>query len=53
MQELIGKKVEVKTVETVYAGILVEISETDVNLQAETGWIVIPLDRVLDISSVS
>ncbi len=50
MQELIGTKVDVKTVETLYTGILIEVSETDVNLQAETGWIVIPLDRVVDIS---
>ncbi len=53
MQELIGKKVEVKTYETIYTGILVEISEAEVNLQAETGWIVIPIDRVVDIKSSS
>jgi len=53
MHELIGKKVEVKTVDMLYKGVLVEVSETDVNLQAETGWIVIPIDRVVNIQAAS
>jgi hypothetical protein len=52
MQELTGKEVEVKTVETIYRGVLIEISETDVNLRSESGWMVIPLDRVVDIKEV-
>ncbi len=34
---------------TVYTGILVEIGETDVYLEAESGWIVIPVDQVASI----
>ncbi len=53
MQELIGKEVEVKTVETIYRGVLVEISEAEVNIQSETGWLVIPLDRVVEIKGMT
>ena len=52
MQELIDKEVEVTTVETIYRGVLIEISETEVNIRSETGWLVIPLDRVVDIKEV-
>ncbi len=31
---------------TIYTGILVEIGETDVYLEAQSGWIVIPVDQV-------
>jgi len=51
MQELIGKKVEVDTFEIAYHGVLVEIGEREIHLQSETGWVVIPLDRVVDIRS--
>ncbi len=46
MIELIGKDVEVVANNTLYRGVLVEIGETDVYLQAQTGWIVIPVDQV-------
>ncbi len=46
MAELIGKLVEVMANNTIYTGILVEMSETDVYLEAPTGWIVIPTDQV-------
>jgi hypothetical protein len=52
MQELTGKEVEVTTLETVYRGILVEIGEVDVHLQSETGWIVIPVEKIVDIKAV-
>ena len=52
MQELIGKEVEVRTVETIYRGVLIEISETEVNIRSETGCMVIPMDRVVDIKEV-
>ncbi len=51
MQELVGKAVEVQTVETLYRGVLVEIGESEVSLQAETGWVIIPLDRVVNIQA--
>ena len=52
MQHLIRKKVEVITSETTYRGILIEISETEINLQGENGWIVVPAEKVLDIREV-
>jgi hypothetical protein len=44
--DLIGKIVEVGTVETLYYGKLIEINENEVHLETETGWLVVPLDRV-------
>ncbi len=44
--DLIGKTVEVMANNTIYTGILVEIGETDVYLEAQSGWIVIPVDQV-------
>lgn len=52
MQHLIRKEVEVITSETTYKGILIEISETEINLQGENGWIVVPAGKVLDIREV-
>jgi len=49
MQELIGKEVEVITADIVYRGILVEIGETEIYLQAEEGWIEVPVERVMDV----
>ena len=49
MQHLIRKVVEVITAETVYRGILVEVSETEVHLEGENGWVVVPAYKVLDI----
>lgn len=53
MHELIGKEVEVKTTETLYMGVLINIEENDVYLQSETGWIVVPLEKVVDIKELS
>jgi hypothetical protein len=49
MHELIGKQVEVLTADIMYRGILVEIGETEIYLQAEEGWIVVPVERVVDV----
>jgi len=49
MIELIGKTVEVGTVETLYVGKLVEINENEVHLETDSGWLVIPLDRVASV----
>lgn len=46
MIDLIGKIVEVGTAETLYYGKLIEINENEVHLQTDSGWIVVPLDRV-------
>ena len=46
MIDLIGKIVEVGTVETLYIGKLVEINETEVHLETDSGWLVVPVERV-------
>ncbi|HWR59417.1 MAG TPA: hypothetical protein VN328_11065 [Thermodesulfovibrionales bacterium] len=46
MTELLGKSVEVMANDILYFGILVEVGETDVYLEAQSGWIVIPTDQV-------
>lgn len=52
MQELTGKEVEVTTFDTVYRGILIEVGQIDVHLQSESGWIVIPVGKIVDIKAV-
>lgn len=46
MRELMGKVVEVRTADMTYTGRLVEVGEEDVYLEAESGWIVLPVERV-------
>lgn len=46
MIELLGKEVEVIANNITYIGKLVEVSETEVYLQAESGWVVIPVEKV-------
>ena len=50
MIDLRGKLVEVTANDITYTGTLVEISETDVYLESESGWIVIPVEQVASIS---
>jgi hypothetical protein len=47
--ELLGKHVEVSANQITYHGTLVEVSETDVFLQGDSGWVVIPVDQVISI----
>ncbi|MDP3261118.1 MAG: hypothetical protein AAB287_03075 [Nitrospirota bacterium] len=49
MQDLVGKDVEVLALETTYKGKLIEIGETEVYLQAESGWIAIPVENIISI----
>lgn len=46
MMNLIGKTVIVETRETLYVGKLVEIGEEEIHLESESGWIVVPVDRI-------
>jgi len=46
MIQLIGKVVEVGTAETIYTGKLVEVNEDEVYLEAEHGWITVPIERI-------
>jgi hypothetical protein len=49
MMDLIGKLVDVETPETIYTGKLIEMSEEEVHLESEIGWVVIPIERVTSI----
>lgn len=46
MIDLIGKNVEVETGDITYIGKLIEVGEDDVHIEAITGWVVIPIDRI-------
>ena len=46
MIELLGKKVIVIANDITYTGKLVEIGEEEVYLESESGWVVIPVERV-------
>lgn len=46
MIELLGKYVEVIANEITYMGKLVEIGEEEVYLESESGWVVIPVEKV-------
>jgi len=44
--ELVGKKVEVMALDIIYRGKLVEIDETEVHIETELGWVVIPVTHI-------
>ena len=46
MIDLIGSIVEVGTVEAVYEGKLVEINEYELHLESDSGWVVVPMERI-------
>ena len=46
MTDLIGTIVEVGTGEALYVGKLVEVNESEIHLEAESGWIVVPIERI-------
>jgi len=49
MVDLVGKIVDVETPDMVYTGKLIEIGEDDVHLESESGWIVVAVDRIINI----
>lgn len=49
MVNLIGKTVVVFANSITYRGRLVEIGETEIHLEAESGWITIPVAQVSSI----
>jgi len=49
MQHLTGREVIVLTSETIYRGKFVELGEKELHLQTESGWVVIPVDKIADI----
>lgn len=49
MLDLIGKKVEVEANGITYTGRLVEISESEVHLETELGWVTLLTEHVVNI----
>ncbi|MBI4824733.1 MAG: hypothetical protein HY805_10995 [Nitrospirae bacterium] len=49
MMELVGKTVIVEASGITYTGRLVEIGETEVYLEGEMGWVVIPVENISSI----
>ncbi|MFN3480463.1 MAG: hypothetical protein ACK415_08760 [Thermodesulfovibrionales bacterium] len=45
-EHLIGKIVEVTANDITYRGRLVEMGETEVYLESDLGWIVIPVEQI-------
>jgi len=45
--DLVGKIVDVETPDIIYTGKLIEISEEEVYIESESGWIMIPTDRIV------
>ncbi len=50
IEELIGKVVVVEADGIVYKGKLVEVAEEEVYLEAESGWIVVPSEKISSIN---
>ncbi len=51
MRDMIGKKVEVRSADMTYKGVLVEIGEKEIYLISDNGWIVIPVEGVAEIKA--
>jgi hypothetical protein len=49
MIDLIGKNVEIYTVDIIYTGKLIEIGEEEVYIESANGCIVIPSEKIADI----
>ena len=49
LMELIGQEVEVMSDGMLYHGRLIEVSETEVFLQGELGWIQLSVEKVTEI----
>jgi ribosome maturation factor RimP len=49
VRNLVGKIVEVQTIETMYTGELIEVGENEVYIQSDSGWIAIPVEKITDI----
>ncbi len=52
MQDMIGQKVEVRSADMTYKGVLVEVGEKEIYLISDNGWIVIPVEGVADLKVI-
>ena len=49
LHEMIGKRVRVNAGDIVYSGILIEVTEENIELQGDNQWITIPVNNVNSI----
>lgn len=49
LHDMIGRRVRVIAGDMVYKGLLIEVSEENVELQAELQWMTIPIDNINSI----
>jgi hypothetical protein len=49
MTDLVGKIVDVETPGMTYTGKLIQIGEDEVHIESESGWIVIPVEKITSI----
>jgi hypothetical protein len=49
MINLVGKIVEVETGDMTYTGKLIEVGEDEVQLESVSGWIVVPVEKIVSI----
>ncbi len=52
MVSLIGRYVEVIANDITYTGKLVEVSETEIHIETDSGWIVIPVEQTACIKEI-
>ncbi|MBI5039499.1 MAG: hypothetical protein HZC13_07075 [Nitrospirae bacterium] len=50
LHDMIGRRVRITAGDIVYKGLLIEVSEENVELQAESQWITIPIDNINSIA---
>lgn len=49
IEYLLGKVVEVTANNITYTGRLMEIGETEIHLETDLGWIIIPVEQVASV----
>ncbi len=49
MIDLIGKNVEINTIDMIYTGKLIEIGEDEIYIESDTGCLVIPSEKIASI----
>ncbi len=50
---LLKKKVEVRANGIIYRGVLMEATEEELTLKAETGFVTVPMDRITSVTDPS
>ena len=49
LHDMIGRRVRITAGDIIYRGVLIEVSEENASLQAESQWMTIPIDNINSI----